>query len=57
MKEVRELVKLKKRYVKLRVLYGKTTDPKTRELLKREIGEIVKRAREIRRRVALSPRN
>lgn len=50
MKELRELVKLKKRYVELRVLYGKTTDPKMRELLREEIRKIVRRAREIRER-------
>ncbi len=50
MRELRELVELKKKYVELRVLCGKTTDPKMKELLRKEIKSVVEKAEEIRKR-------
>lgn len=50
MKELRELVELKKKYVELRVLCRKTADPKMKELLRKEIKSVVERAEEIRKR-------
>lgn len=50
-KELRELVMLKKRYVELRILYGRTKDTEKKRLLKGEILLVVNRAGKIRRRL------
>ncbi len=44
----RELKKVRERYVKVRVLYSKAKDKEMKEMLKREIESLVKRAKEIR---------